>query len=150
MGYTTRPASDMLGVGVSAIGDVRGAFAQNVKKLPAYYAALDAGAFPIERGYILSHDDHVRRQVIADLMCNFHCAPAAIEQRFGLAFESYFAVELEHLAAPDGPVAHGFLRIDGKGLTVTAEGRLFVRNICMTFDRYLRSHGSKPVFSRTI
>jgi oxygen-independent coproporphyrinogen-3 oxidase len=150
MGYTTRPASDMLGVGVSAIGDVRGAFAQNIKKLPAYYAALDAGAFPIERGYILSHDDLVRRQVIADLMCNFHCASAAIEGRFGLAFESYFASELERLVAPEGPVAHGFLRVDGEGLTVTAEGRLFVRNICMTFDRYLPSHDSRPVFSRTI
>ena len=31
MGYTTKPAADMLGLGVSAIGDVQGAFAQNVK-----------------------------------------------------------------------------------------------------------------------
>ena len=33
MGYTTRRATDMVGVGLSAIGDVSGAFAQNVKKL---------------------------------------------------------------------------------------------------------------------
>ena len=33
MGYTTRPAPDMVGAGVSAIGDVGGAFAQNVKTL---------------------------------------------------------------------------------------------------------------------
>ena len=30
MGYTTRPAADMVAVGLSAIGDVRGAFAQNL------------------------------------------------------------------------------------------------------------------------
>jgi oxygen-independent coproporphyrinogen-3 oxidase len=150
MGYTTRPAPDMVGVGVSAIGDVRGAFAQNVKKLPAYYAALDAGAFPIERGYILSQDDLIRRQVITDLMCNFHVGRAAIEQRFGIGFDRYFAGELDQLAGSEGPVAHGFLRIDRDGLTVTPDGRLFVRNICMTFDRYLPAHESKPVFSRTI
>jgi hypothetical protein len=42
MGYTTRLATDLVGVGVSAIGDVRGAYAQNHKKLPAYYAAVIA------------------------------------------------------------------------------------------------------------
>jgi hypothetical protein len=46
MGYTTRPASDMFGVGVSAIGDVQGAFAQNVKKLPEYYAGHRRWALP--------------------------------------------------------------------------------------------------------
>ena len=48
MGYTTKPATDMLGVGVSAIGDVRGAFAQNTKKLSTYYATVDNGTFPVE------------------------------------------------------------------------------------------------------
>jgi oxygen-independent coproporphyrinogen III oxidase len=36
------------------------------------------------------------------------------------------------------------------GLTVTTRGRLFVRNICMVFDRYLAAHKDRPVFSRTI
>ncbi len=57
MGYTTRVAPDLVGIGVSAIGDVSGAFAQNVKPLAAYYDALDAGHFPIERGYRLDRDD---------------------------------------------------------------------------------------------
>ena len=43
MGYTTQPASDMLGAGVSAIGDVGGAFAQNTKKLSTYYATRSTG-----------------------------------------------------------------------------------------------------------
>ena len=53
MGYTVKSATDSLGVGVSAIGDVAGAFAQNVKKLTSYYEAIDAGRFPVERGYRL-------------------------------------------------------------------------------------------------
>ena len=149
MGYTTRPAPDMVAAGVSAIGDVCGAFAQNTKKLSTYYAALDAGRFPIERGYRLDADDHLRRHVIANLMCNFQVDVAEVESRFGIGFASYFAGELEALAA--GAAKDGFLRIAPGRLEVTPTGRLFVRNVAMVFDRYLRGRaGEKPVFSRTI
>ena len=150
MGYTTRRAGDMLGAGVSAIGDLHGAFAQNVKKLSTYYDALDAGRFPIERGYALSADDLLRRHVITELMCNFYVDRAATSRRFGIAFDAYFDRELAALAAAGGPVEHGFLLLDGKRLEVTAQGRLFVRNICMQFDKYLPAHDGRPVFSRTI
>jgi oxygen-independent coproporphyrinogen-3 oxidase len=149
MGYTVKPAPDMLGAGVSAIGDVAGAFAQNVKKLSEYYAALDAGRFPVERGYRLSPDDLVRRHVITQLMCNFHLEGEDVSRRFGIDFGSYFGRELSELR--EGPVADGFLEIDGGRLEVTPRGRLFVRNVCMAFDRYLREKAAgTPVFSRTV
>ena len=102
MGYTTQRAADVIGVGMSAIGDVCGAFAQNAKKLPAYYEALDQGRFPIERGYALTADDLVRRAVITELMCNFHVDFTAIGRRYGVDFANYFAPELEAL---DGTTA---------------------------------------------
>ena len=151
MGYTTKPATDMLGVGVSAIGDVRGAFAQNTKKLSTYYATVDEGHFPIERGYVLDADDRLRRHVITQLMCNFHLDRREVERRFGISFGQYFAVELAELAADPGPVVHGFVELDEQSLRVLPRGRLFIRNVCMIFDRYLRTKTSdKPVFSRTI
>ena len=150
MGYTTRTAPDMLGVGVSAIGEVGGAFAQNVKRLSAYAAALDAGRFPIERGYALDGDDRARRHVITQLMCNFRVDCRVVERLFGLEFAEYFARELRSLQAPGGPVDDGFLLVTPDALEVTSRGRLFVRTICMTFDRYLATHNDKPVFSRTI
>ena len=149
MGYTTRPAPDMVGAGVSAIGDVSGAFAQNVKSLAAYYAALDAGRFPIERGYRLDRDDHVRRFVITELMCNFRVQHADVCQRFGVDLPRYFALEIDELIR--GPVADGFVHVTSDALEVTQHGRLFVRNIAMHFDRHLRRQaGAAPVFSRTI
>lgn len=150
MGYTTQRAADVIGIGMSAIGDVCGAFAQNVKKLPAYYKALDEGRFPIERGYALSSDDLVRRAVITELMCNFHVDFHAMACRFGIDFPGYFAVELDTLASADGPVADGLLEIDGTSMTVTPRGRLFVRTICMHFDKYLAAHRGQTVFSRTV
>jgi oxygen-independent coproporphyrinogen-3 oxidase len=148
MGYTTRPAPDMVGAGVSAIGEIGGAFAQNVKPLAAYYAALDRGEFPIERGYQLDADDRLRRFVITELMCNFRVRQDDLLARFGVALPRYFALELEELE--QGPVADGFLRITTEGLEVTRDGRLFVRNIAMHFDRYLRQKTVAPAFSRTI
>lgn len=150
MGYTTRPAADSVALGVSAIGDVRGTFAQNHKTLARYYQALDAGRFPIERGYALTDDDRVRRYVITELMCNFHLDLAHVRARFGVTPGEYFAAELAALRAPEGPVSDGLLDISADALTVTPRGRLFVRNICMAFDRYLAAHEGRPVFSRTI
>jgi oxygen-independent coproporphyrinogen-3 oxidase len=150
MGYTVRPAPDSVAVGVSAIGDVDGAFSQNHKSLARYYEALDAGRFPVERGYALSFDDKVRRYVITELMCNFHVEGAAVRDRFGVAIRDYFAAELETLARPGGPAADGLVDIGPDSLTVTPRGRLFARNVCMAFDRYLAAHEGRPVFSRTV
>lgn len=149
MGYTTHPAEDYLGLGVSAIGDIGGAFAQNTKKLNRYRDALDRGEPPVERGFERSRDDEIRREVIQSLMCNFHLDVAAIERKFELDFASYFRAALGEL--DDGPVAHGFVVRTPAAIDVTETGRLFVRNICMAFDAYLgKQGGPKPVFSRTI
>jgi oxygen-independent coproporphyrinogen-3 oxidase len=152
MGYTVQSAADLLGVGISAIGDVQRAYAQNTKKLPEYAAALDAGRFPVARGRRLSADDALRRHVILELMCNLRLDVADVERRFGIDFGRTFAAELESLTGPDSPVAHGLMTLEPHRLQVTPRGRLFVRNICMAFDRYLdaRLTSEKPVFSRTV
>ncbi len=97
MGYTVQSARDMVALGVSGIGDVQGVFVQNTKKLSEYYELLDAGQFPIERGYALDEDDLVRRHVITELMCNGHLDIGALERRFDLRFADYFAAELHEL-----------------------------------------------------
>ncbi|HUC42786.1 MAG TPA: oxygen-independent coproporphyrinogen III oxidase [Candidatus Sulfotelmatobacter sp.] len=151
MGYTVRMGSDMVAVGISGIGDVRGAFAQNEKKLSRYYEILDSGRFPVERGYALDADDRIRRETITRLMCNLWLDTGEIEREFSIDFASYFAAELAELTRPDGPVEHGFVAVEPGHLEVTGLGRFFVRNVAMSFDRYLKSRsGDKPVFSRTV
>jgi oxygen-independent coproporphyrinogen-3 oxidase len=152
MGYTVKSTTDMVAVGVSAIGNVQGAFVQNTKKLPEYYESVAAGRFPIERGYELSKDDEIRRYVISELMCNFHLDVDAVERRFEIVFEDYFAGELATLSAEDGPVADGLVSVQRNRIDIEPIGRMFVRNVCMVFDKYLaaRTGGPKPVFSRTV
>jgi oxygen-independent coproporphyrinogen-3 oxidase len=149
MGYTTRPAPDLVGVGLSAIGDAGGAFAQNVKKLSTYYAALDEGRFATERGYALDDDDRIRRHVIAELMCNFRIDRRGVEDRFGVPFGAYFAREEAVLAGEMS--ADGLVEVGSDRITVTPLGRLLVRNVAMVFDRHLRQRTTgQPVFSRTV
>jgi oxygen-independent coproporphyrinogen-3 oxidase len=149
MGYTVKPGADMLAVGVSGIGDVRGAFVQNCKKLATYYEKLDAGSLPVERGYALNEDDLIRRYVITQLMCNFHVSKSDVAELFGIEFDGYFADSIESLSET---CEAGFVEISEDAIRVNETGRLFVRNICMAFDSYLAAKRAdeKPIFSRTV
>jgi oxygen-independent coproporphyrinogen-3 oxidase len=149
MGFTTRAGADLVGLGVSSIGSIGGAFAQNVKKLPRYGAALAAGEFPTERGLLLSDDDLVRRDVIGGLMCRDHVDKREIEARHGIVFDEYFKDELARL---EPLIKDELLTVGAEALDLTFLGRLFVRNIAMVFDAYLRRprDGKGPTFSRTL
>jgi oxygen-independent coproporphyrinogen-3 oxidase len=72
-----------------------------------------------------------------------------VESRFGIVFSEYFAEELASLAELKEA---GFVEVDEFAVCVTEAGRLFVRNACMAFDRYLKQkrEASAPVFSRTV
>lgn len=143
MGYATRRAGDLIGLGVSAIGSISGAFAQNHKKLSRYYAALDGGALPTERGYVLSPDDRIRAEAILSLMCRFEVDLGRI------APPGYFADSLTQL---EPLVQDGLVEISRAHVTATPLGRLFIRNVAMCFDAHLaRAQGRPaPTFSRTV
>ncbi len=148
MGYTVSPASDMIAFGISGIGQVQDAFFQNEKKLSGYYDGLDAGGLPIQRGYLLDQDDRIRQHLIREVMCNFRVSKADVERRFGIHFDDYFSEALRDLM---DLAEEKLVELGPKELRVTERGRLFVRNVCMAFDRYLQAKAEGgPVFSRTV
>ena len=133
------------------MGDVAGAYAQNHKRLNSYYQSIEAGELPVERGVPLSDDDRIRRHVITELMCNSYLSFADVEQRFGISFTDYFANELETMTADGGPVEEGMATVGGDHISATELGTVFIRNVAMTFDTYLKkADRDKPVFSRTV
>lgn len=149
-GYAVIPGDDVLAIGVSGIGDVRGHYVQNEKKLSTYEAAITAGRLPVARGVKRSADDELRRTVIHELMCNFRIDTVAISQQYDIDFGSYFAEDLALLAAHE---ADGMVRISPERIEATPMGELFVRNLAICFDRFQRERHdaeSRPVFSRTV
>ena len=148
MGYTVMPAADQIGVGVTSIGDVAGAYAANIKKLPAYKRSIEAGRLPVERGLVRTAEDDLRSAVIHRIICTLRLDYDWVEREFGIDPRDHFADAIEELV----PMAEdGLVEIGSDGLTVTPRGRFFLRNLCMPFDAYLGDKGpNAPRFSRTV
>jgi oxygen-independent coproporphyrinogen-3 oxidase len=71
MGYMPQHVHPMFGLGMSAIGDAWTMFAQNLKTVEEYQAAVAAGRLPIFRGHTLSQEDQILRRHILNLMTRF-------------------------------------------------------------------------------
>lgn len=147
MGYTVAPATEALALGISAISEIGGVYAQNEKKLSTYYAALDAGRLPTLAGCVLMEDDRIRAWMIQQLMCNFYVDVEELSRRFGIEYEQYFTAEEDALAEY---YDQRFLTKDGRNLTVLPLGQAFIRNLAMVFDTYLRQPTAHRNFSRTV
>jgi oxygen-independent coproporphyrinogen-3 oxidase len=146
-GYSTHSLHDLVALGVSAIGKVGSAYAQNHKLLPDYYKALDAGRLPVQRGVRLTFDDEVRAATIQELMCQERVEFAAISRAFRVDFPEFFRLELERLQPL---AADGLVRIGSNCIEITPRGRLLMRNVAMVFDAYLQARTSQPLYSRAI
>jgi oxygen-independent coproporphyrinogen III oxidase len=149
MGYTTKAGADLYGMGVSAISSIGAAYAQNRREVPAYESAVTDRGIATMRGYRLSDDDRLRRAVIGRLLCHALIPKQEIEREFSISFDEYFAAELERL---EEPCAEGLVAVDPGEIRVTAFGRIFIRNVAMIFDRYLREQqmDQRPLFSKTL
>lgn len=134
MGYTTHAATDLIGVGVSAISHVADTYSQNPRDLKSYEDAIDHSRLPIWRGMDLNFDDQLRAAVIQDLMCLGVISIGKFERQYEINFEEYFADalrSLHHLCD------EGLAEVDAEHIRVTARGRLLVRLVAACFDAYL-------------
>jgi len=144
-GYSTHSDCDLIGLGITSIGQVGDAYSQNVKDLESYDQLIKQGKLPVFKGVALNDDDKLRRAVIMQLICHFELQFAAIERAYTIKFSDYFADELNALTPMQ---ADGLVTISADGIQVLPVGRLLIRNICMVFDRYLAQ--KQQQFSRVI
>jgi len=137
-GYSVRAANDVIALGVSAISDIGGVYAQNTHSLNRYEAGVEKAGLATERGITLSADDLRRRRIITQIMCNFFVD-------LGERAEEEFGRELSSLR---GLSQEGLVTVEGSRVEVTPLGRIFVRNVASIFDAYLTNE-SRP-FSRAV
>lgn len=145
-GYTTKGGADLLGIGLTSIGEGVRHYAQNFKDISSYENAINSGLLPFERGVYLSDDDMLRKAVIMQLMANFRLDIKKIEAEFKVDFFEYFKQDLELLND-----YKDFIWLDKNALNVGETGILLIRNIAMCFDAYMRRiDDAKKVFSKTV
>jgi oxygen-independent coproporphyrinogen-3 oxidase len=146
-GYTTHKDCDILAFGASSISQTADVYMQNEKSLKRYQDRVAATGFAVERGLKLTRDDQIRRDAITRVMCDLELDFAAFGSEWGISFSDYFADALADLRSL---ADDGLVNISGDRVSVTPTGRLFLRNIGMCFDRYLKEAASeKPRYSRT-
>lgn len=144
-GYSTHADCDMIGMGVTSIGRIHDSYSQNHRSIDDYGTCLEKSQLPLWRGLVLDADDKLRRTIITELICHFRLDISTIEERFAIRFDQYFSEALTYLG---GLQEDGLLELTTKEIQVSAKGTLFIRNICMAFDRYL-DH-SQQRYSRVI
>ena len=143
MGYSSSSTQLMIGLGMSAISDSWYAFAQNDKSVEGYIRQVSEGKLPIFRGHILNNEDLVVRRHILNLMCLLETDWE--DEKMYLPEMSSILDRLKEMEND------GLITINGKHLTVTEQGRIFVRNIAMAWDlRMIRREPETRIFSMTV
>ena len=135
-GYHEGLSEHMIGFGISSIGVLGHLYFQNTKGVAYYEQKLAVGDLPIERGYVMSKDDLLRRHIIERMMCDFALDFEAVEKQYGISFNDYFATELSELIQMQDD---GLLFLTFEGLQVSPQGKHFIRFICKCFDVYARA-----------
>jgi oxygen-independent coproporphyrinogen-3 oxidase len=147
-GYTTKGGADLIGVGLTSIGEGVDSYNQNFKDMKEYESAIEAGKLPFERGVVLNKDDQIRQYVIMELMSNFKLDIKRFDKLFDVEFKTYFADAIEELKPF---VKDDLITMDENKIECSQTGTLLIRNIAMAFDAYMHQHsGSKKTFSKTV
>jgi oxygen-independent coproporphyrinogen III oxidase len=130
MGFSATPTQALIGLGVSAIGDSRSAYAQNEKNLQQYEARVQAHALPLQRGHVLTATDLAIRPLLWNLLTR-----------------SRTVLSMDDKAATWWPQTHcvlqalqqdGLVTLQDDAIEVTELGRAQLRHIGTAFDLYLR------------
>ena len=146
-GYSTHRQCDLIALGVSGIGGIGNMFAQNSVSTAEYEEIIERGELPIVKGLLVDDDDLVRAAVIQDLMCYDSLSFDDFSERHGIDFREYFKAEIEKL---DVLEKDGLIEVSDAGIKITPSGRLLLRNIAMTFDRYIDLAENDSRFSKAI
>ena len=133
-GYSTHRHTDLVGLGVSSIGSIDRVFTQNALTTMQYEAMLERDQLPVAKGLVVDDDDHIRGEIIQELMCYDGVAFDGFDETFGIDFTDYFSEELARL---EPMINDGLVERGDRSISITPRGRLLIRSVAMAFDRYL-------------
>ncbi|MDO5017512.1 MAG: oxygen-independent coproporphyrinogen III oxidase [Porphyromonas sp.] len=148
-GYCTRRTTGQVyAFGVSAISQLTTMYAQNSKDIPTYLKVVNEGRLPVYRGYRLSPQEQVVREVITALMCNEQISWSDLAEHLQMTPEAvrhstaYDRREMEQLQAD------GLIDLTEDGIRLASQGSPFLRYVASRLDPLHDKGGhtySKPI-----
>lgn len=148
-GYCTRRTTGQVyAFGVTGISQLNTAYTQNSKDINQYMERIENDTFAVSKGYELSRDEQITREVIETLMCNYSLDWQEMAARFSLSAEEVKSATAYNDNRLNEFAADGLIEYDDNHIRMTSGGALFVRNVAASLDKLmLQFHKifSKPV-----
>jgi len=148
-GYCTRETTGQVyAFGASAISQLSSAYSQNIKNAAQYIKAIETNNLAIFRGYSVTKEQKVIRDVINNLMCNYYVDFNDIAVNNEISINKLYDIIDFSYENFDEFVNDGILEISNNKINVYENGRLFTRNIAMKFDPLVKKNIG--TYSKTI
>lgn len=148
-GYCTRrTTAQVYAFGVTGISQLDDIYAQNGRDIQEYISTINEGKLYTARGYRLSAQEKIVREVIEALMCNYQLHWPDLAERLGLTVEEvreachYDEGQMREMATD------GILTLDGEYLYINTDGRPLVRCVAAALDPLMVNTDKK--FSKPI
>ncbi len=148
-GYCTRETTGQVyAFGASAISQLNSAYSQNIKNAAQYIKAIETNNLAIFRGYSVTKEQKVIRDVINNLMCNYYVDFNDIANNNEISIDELYEIIDFSYENFDDFIEDGILEIKNEKVNVFENGRLFTRNIAMKFDPLVKKNIG--TYSKTI
>lgn len=148
-GYCTRETTGQVyAFGASAISQLNSAYSQNIKNAAQYIKAIETNNLAIFRGYSVTKEQKVIRDVINNLMCNYYVDFNDIANNNEVSIDELYEMIDFSYENFDDFIEDGILEIQNEKVNVFENGRLFTRNIAMKFDPLVKKNIG--TYSKTI
>lgn len=142
-GYCTRKTTGQVyAFGVSGISQLNTAYSQNTKNINEYIQKINVGALPITKGYVLSKQERVVREVVNAIMCNerINWDEKTKELNLDKNIKEYTTYSKEII---DDMIMDGIIEENEQEMKVSEKGVPFIRNIVASLDPMMKNTDKK-------
>lgn len=137
-GYCTQETTGQVyAFGVSSISQLQSSYFQNTKSIDRYKEMIAKEGFAVEKGYLLTRDDMMIREIINQIMCNGYLSFHEIARQFDSDVDAVKRLLKFDRKKFEPFVKDQLIQIDNDTLQLKGNGFLVVRNIAMLLDPQL-------------
>jgi oxygen-independent coproporphyrinogen-3 oxidase len=148
-GYCTRRTTGQVyAFGVTGISQLEGVYAQNTKSIDQYIAKINQDELTTIKGYALTDQQVVVREVINELMCNEQIVWNEIGQQLGRTSDDIKKNTTYNPGLMKQFEEDGLINLSEEKIQITPEGQLFIRTVAASLDPLTQAgqtNFSKPV-----
>ena len=148
-GYCTRRTTGQVyAFGVTGISQLSTAYAQNTKDIDSYIESINRGELPVVKGYVLNEQEQITRSIIDMLMCNNVIYWDRIAADYGMSVTDIKSIVGYEQSKINDLVGDGIIFATDNCIEMTADGKIFVRNVASAFDQLIKNNPksfSKPI-----